>query len=165
MLRGTPQPAVSRQGHDQPPLGVGAGVDHPLCLVAGEEVEPIRVVLFAAGDFRKGVLPDQLPAECCAEELPGPLHFPADRHRGQALADQALFPLVRLSRRDLPQGLALGEVPDQQPPGGPVVAERVFLSPAQLVRLGLQQAVERLLHCLPHHLLHVLTNEPSLRQS
>ena len=43
----------------------------------------------------------------------------------------------------------------------PLRASLVSLGPAQLVRLGLQKAVQRLLDRTPDHLLYVLTHLPS----
>ncbi|HYT91308.1 MAG TPA: hypothetical protein VEL76_21530 [Gemmataceae bacterium] len=74
VLGGAAESAVARQGEDQPPLQVGAGVEDALARLAVHEELAGLVAHAGRLHVLERVFDDQFLAEGGAEELPAPLH-------------------------------------------------------------------------------------------
>jgi len=139
MLRGAPQTAVATQGEQQPPLRVRAGVQHALCLLLGDELEPLGVSLDGRWQIRKRVLLDQAFSFRGREELLGASTHPANRILGQPPPYQEQAEPIAITRRNLAQRLVSPEAGDKIPIHPPVVFHRPDLRVVAAVDVALDE--------------------------
>ncbi|MGD0462828.1 MAG: hypothetical protein ABSB74_10100 [Tepidisphaeraceae bacterium] len=110
VFRWTPKPAVAAQGKQQPPLCIGAGFQHPIGHVAGNEELAGLVLLTADFNIFQRTFGNHLPANRLPKHPLGCLRPLGNRRLGQLLGAQALEPLVDRQGVNLRQGLCLSEV-------------------------------------------------------
>jgi hypothetical protein len=67
------------QDKDQPPLCIGASIDHLLCFIPADKVEPLGISLYRCRYTCEGIALDQFMLHGCAEKLPCPLTCPTKR--------------------------------------------------------------------------------------
>src|SRR5260370_41481405 len=83
VFRRTAQTPVAGQSHDQPPFGIGAGVNDPLGVFGGNEVLPVLVGVRASLDAVEGVAGEDVSSASGLEELPSAFDGPA--HSGRSV--------------------------------------------------------------------------------
>jgi hypothetical protein len=111
-LAGDAQPRVAGEAEEQPPLRVGAGIDHPLDLV-GRDVPGVLARRRAALERVERVGIDDLPAFRLAEHGLDVAAVRPDGRLGQAEVFQRPPPCRRVLGGDLPQRLVLVEEREQ----------------------------------------------------